>query len=324
MPAFKTELKNANDAKQEAELKVVAAQGKVAAAQQKLNDLIARADSQQRALDEAEKTLAKFQERQKAYEVKLAEKKSAAKMLGELRAVDAKLNSQLQSIQEQVLKAQEAVRKAKANLVQQQQSVSAALAQLDQARKLVASKQLTLAQRKAEVAKAKAKFALYHQQQKVVSSVADGKHLAGSKFKVMFSGFSPYSRNKVILASTPVELGVFEADAAGNFTVEVTTPFEAGAHSVTATNAWGDWARYEFNVNASKPMIPLQPAKPMIPMLGGKSELAQPKMQQPMGEAQKMLAQTGYDVISLGVMTAASVVTGAALLVSRRRGKHSI
>lgn len=147
-------------------------------------------------------------------------------------------------------------------------------------------------QTQAKLAAAQAKYSRYHQVQAATSINQATSYEPGDTLQVHFTGFSPGSKNRVIMHSTIVDLGIHPAVGKGEFVVSVQVPKELGTHTITATNEWGESASFKFQVGEK------QSAKPA---------------------AGEQMPVTGVSMTSLMALNSLAVITGVGLVAASRR-----
>ena len=171
-------------------------------------------------------------------------------------------------------------------------------------------------QAQAKLAAAQAEYSRYHQVQAAASTNRVRSFAPGDTLQVHFTGFSPGSKNRVIMHSTIVDLGVHPAVGNGEFYVSVQVPKELGAHTITATNEWGERASFKFEV-AEK-----QPAKPKgkktvrtVVVKGANTGKSAAGEQMPV---------TGVSVTTLLALNSLAVITGVGLVAASRRRSQEV
>lgn len=238
-----------------------------------------------------------------------AELSAAQAEVSDAQADKVRATAEISAARERIAAASAAAENAK-------RTAETAAAALGRAQAELAEKTRVLEEKETALNAAKAAFAPYHRRQKAVSggvwAGGRAKYVPGAEFTVTFTGFSPYTKNTVVLASTPVVLGVFTADGSGSFTVKVKTPFELSRHTVTATNSWGERAQFVFEA-----YLPQNGSHPSAAHSAGKRGMRAVSV-----SAAGRLPQTGYATVMLGALSAASLATGAGILFGRRTGKH--
>ncbi|WP_394940280.1 alpha/beta fold hydrolase [Psychromicrobium sp. YIM B11713] len=149
-----------------------------------------------------------------------------------------------------------------------------------------------------------------------VLSVAKSTVLAGTEQTITGKGFIPGAEVRLVLHSTPVELGTVTADATGGFTKKFTVPgnLEAGAHTVSATSADGSAVQAGFQVTVKSPVPAIHPA-------GKSGESTQGSGAQGGDSAnQAALANTGNSWMLLcGVSGLLILLLGVIVLIAFRR-----
>ena len=163
-------------------------------------------------------------------------------------------------------------------------------------------------QAQAKLAMAQAEYGLYHQVQAAASANQATSFAPGETIQVHFTGFSPGSRNRVIMHSTVVDLGVHEAIGKGEFIVPVRIPDELGTHTITATNEWGESASFKFQVG-EKPST----------NTAGKSKAKVSRQ-----VASEQMPVTGVSVSSLLALNSLAVITGVGLVAASRRRSQEV
>lgn len=163
-------------------------------------------------------------------------------------------------------------------------------------------------QAQAKLAAAQAEYNRYHQVQAAASVNGKTQFLPGAKFQVRFTGFSPDSQNQVTMRSTVVDLGVHPAVGKGEFIVNVSAPMELGAHTITATNEWGERATFKFQVGEKQPTN----------AAGTRKANADRQV------AGEQMPVTGVSMTSLVALNSLAVITGVGLVAASRRRSQEI
>ncbi|MEV7971786.1 putative Ig domain-containing protein [Cellulomonas sp. NPDC089187] len=137
--------------------------------------------------------------------------------------------------------------------------------------------------------------------------VAHDEVLAGESQTVTGTGFAPGEEIAVELHSTPVEVGIVTANAAGEAELTFTVPADtsAGPHRVVTLSAAGETSA-QFQVISPAVVTPSAPPAAPTP-----SVVTAP--------ATSVLAVTGGMVTGVAVLAAAALLGGLVLLRARRR-----
>ncbi|WP_288815329.1 hypothetical protein [uncultured Varibaculum sp.] len=158
-------------------------------------------------------------------------------------------------------------------------------------------------QAQTKLAAAQAEYNRYHQVQAAASTNRVRSFAPGETLQVHFTGFSPGSKNRVIMHSTIVDLGVHPAVGNGEFYVSVQVPKELGAHTITATNEWGESASFKFEVGEKQ----------------STNAAGKPKANAGRQVAGEQMPVTGVSVTSLLALNSLAVITGVGLVAASRR-----
>lgn len=166
-------------------------------------------------------------------------------------------------------------------------------------------------QAQSKLAAAQAEYSRYHQVQAAASTNRVRSFAPGDTLQVHFTGFSPGSKNRVIMHSTIVDLGVHPAVGNGEFYVSVQVPKELGAHTITATNEWGERASFKFEVAEKKPTKP-KGKKTVRTVVVKDANTGKPA-------AGEQMPVTGVSVTTLLALNSLAVITGVGLVATSRR-----
>ena len=276
---------------------------------QDLQQAKAAADKANKDLEVVTKVAAELQNEQKAKQA-LAEKLKAIKgqnaLENGLDATDSDLNNLgLPALFKTYQGADTAAKEA--------QEAAKDLARKAEAAKVL-QKEATEAnqQAQAKLAAAQAEYSRYHQVQAAASTNRVRSFAPGDTLQVHFTGFSPGSKNRVIMHSTIVDLGVHPAVGNGEFYVSVQVPKELGAHTITATNEWGESASFQFQVG-EKPS-----GKKVVRTVVVKgANTGKPA-------AGEQMPVTGVSVTSLLALNSLAVITGVGLVAASRRRSQEV
>ncbi len=167
-------------------------------------------------------------------------------------------------------------------------------------------------QAQAKLAAAQTQYGLYHQVQAATSINKASSFAPGDTLKVHFTGFSPGSKNRVIMHSTVVDLGVHPAVGKGEFYVSVQVPKELGTHTITATNEWGESASFQFQVG-EKP----SGKKTVRTVVVKGATTGKPA-------AGEQMPVTGVSVTTLLALNSLAVITGVGLVAASRRRSREV
>lgn len=171
-------------------------------------------------------------------------------------------------------------------------------------------------QAQAKLAAAQAEYSRYHQVQAAASTNRVRSFAPGDTLQVHFTGFSPGSKNRVIMHSTIVDLGVHPAVGNGEFYVSVQVPKELGAHTITATNEWGESASFKFEV-AEKQPAKLKGKKTTRTVVVKEVNSGKPS-------AGEQMPVTGVSVTTLLALNSLAVITGVGLVAASRRRSQEV
>ena len=167
-------------------------------------------------------------------------------------------------------------------------------------------------QAQAKLAAAQAEYSRYHQVQAAASTNRVRSFAPGDTLQVHFTGFSPGSKNRVIMHSTIVDLGVHPAVGNGEFYVSVQVPKELGAHTITATNEWGESASFQFQVGKKPSGKKIVKSVVVKEVNTGKPA------------AGEQMPVTGVSVTTLLALNSLAVITGVGLVAASRRRSQEI
>ena len=167
-------------------------------------------------------------------------------------------------------------------------------------------------QAQAKLAAAQAEYNRYHQVQAATSTNGISSFTPGETLQVHFTGFSPGSKNRVIMHSTVVDLGVHPAVGKGEFVVSVQAPTELGPHTITATNEWGESASFQFQVG-EKP----SGKKTVRTVVVKGATTGKPA-------AGEQMPVTGVSVTTLLALNSLAVITGVGLVAASRRRSREV
>ena len=166
-------------------------------------------------------------------------------------------------------------------------------------------------QAQAKLATAQAEYSRYHQVQAAASTNRVRSLEPGDTLQVHFTGFSPGSKNRVIMHSTIVDLGIHPAVGKGEFYVSVQVPKELGSHTITATNEWGERASLKFEVAEKQPAKPKGKKTVRTVVVKG-ANTGKPA-------AGEQMPVTGVSVTTLLALNSLAVITGVGLVAASRR-----
>lgn len=167
-------------------------------------------------------------------------------------------------------------------------------------------------QAQAKLAAAQAEYSRYHQVQAAASTNRVRSFAPGDTLQVHFTGFSPGSKNRVIMHSTIVDLGVHPAVGNGEFYVSVQVPKELGTHTISATNEWGESASFQFQVG-EKP----SGKKTVRTVVVKGATTGKPA-------AGEQMPVTGVSVTTLLALNSLAVITGVGLVATSRRRSQEV
>lgn len=171
-------------------------------------------------------------------------------------------------------------------------------------------------QAQTKLAAAQAEYGLYHQVQAAASKNRVRSLAPGDTLQVHFTGFSPGSKNRVIMHSTIVDLGIHPAVGKGEFYVSVQVPKELGAHTITATNEWGESASFKFEVAEKQPVKPSGKKTVRTVVVKG-ANTGKPA-------AGEQMPVTGVSVTTLLALNSLAVITGVGLVAASRRQSQEV
>lgn len=171
-------------------------------------------------------------------------------------------------------------------------------------------------QAQSKLAAAQAEYSRYHQVQAAASTNRVRSFAPGETLQVHFTGFSPGSKNRVIMHSTIVDLGVHPAVGKGEFYVSVQVPKELGAHTITATNEWGESASFKFEVAEKQPVKPSGKKTVRTVVVKG-ANTGKPA-------AGEQMPVTGVSVTTLLALNSLAVITGVGLVAASRRRSQEV
>ena len=171
-------------------------------------------------------------------------------------------------------------------------------------------------QAQTKLAAAQAEYGLYHQVQAAASKNRVRSLAPGDTLQVHFTGFSPGSKNRVIMHSTIVDLGIHPAVGKGEFYVSVQVPKELGAHTITATNEWGESASFKFEVAEKQPVKPSGKKTVRTVVVKG-ANTGKPA-------AGEQMPVTGVSVTTLLALNSLAVITGVGLVAASRRRSQEV
>ena len=171
-------------------------------------------------------------------------------------------------------------------------------------------------QAQSKLAAAQAEYSRYHQVQAAASTNRVRSFAPGETLQVHFTGFSPGSKNRVIMHSTIVDLGVHPAVGKGEFYVSVQVPKELGAHTITATNEWGENASFKFEVAEKQPVKPSGKKTVRTVVVKG-ANTGKPA-------AGEQMPVTGVSVTTLLALNSLAVITGVGLVAASRRRSQEV
>ena len=171
-------------------------------------------------------------------------------------------------------------------------------------------------QAQSKLAAAQAEYSRYHQVQAAASTNRVRSLAPGDTLQVHFTGFSPGSKNRVIMHSTIVDLGIHPAVGKGEFYVSVQVPKELGAHTITATNEWGESASFKFEVAEKQPVKPSGKKTVRTVVVKG-ANTGKPA-------AGEQMPVTGVSVTTLLALNSLAVITGVGLVAASRRRSQEV
>ena len=171
-------------------------------------------------------------------------------------------------------------------------------------------------QAQTKLAAAQAEYSRYHQVQAAASTNRVRSLAPGDTLQVHFTGFSPGSKNRVIMHSTIVDLGIHPAVGKGEFYVSVQVPKELGAHTITATNEWGESASFKFQVAEKQPVKPSGKKTVRTVVVKG-ANTGKPA-------AGEQMPVTGVSVTTLLALNSLAVITGVGLVAASRRRSQEV